>query len=144
MEDRTLNMIVMIAEIILFISLSVLAVYLIISVKKIVASISKIEGEVIQISDNLTPMINDATLILDDVKEIVEKSRTQFYKVEKVTNELVDKAGAVLKIISTVQSTGTNYLNNGINFISAVNKGAKTFIRKFKHPVKSYGYADDL
>ncbi|MBK8551972.1 MAG: hypothetical protein IPL53_13255 [Ignavibacteria bacterium] len=133
MDENNLNMIIGIAEIIFFITLSVLAVYLIISMKKFLSSITKIENEVIQITDQISPVIADMKFITDDIKEIVDRSRLQFTKIEKLSEDIVDKGNALINTLSRVQKVSNGFLLNSTNFVSAITKGFKTFGNKLKN-----------
>lgn len=130
MDTNNLNIIIGIAEIIFFITLSVLAVYLIISMKKFLLSISKIENEVIEITDQIAPVIADMKFITDDIKGIVDRSRIQFNKVEEVSENLVSKGQTIVKTLDTIQNISSSYLNNVMNFVSSVSNGIKTFKNK--------------
>lgn len=130
MSENNLNLIAGISEIILFITLAILAVYLISFMKKFLKSISKIENEVVEISDQLAPVIMDLKFITDDVKVIVERSRSQFNKIESVTDDLTDKGKKLLETIDTVQTFTGGVLNNGINMVTALTSGIKTFKSK--------------
>lgn len=130
MSEDTLNMIIGIAEIVLFLTLTILAVYLINFMKKFLESISNIENEVVQIADQLSPVIIDMKFITDDVKVIVDKSRNQFKKIEEVTDEITDKGKDLLETIDHVQNFSSRYLNNGLNLISALSNGISTFKSK--------------
>jgi uncharacterized protein (UPF0335 family) len=133
MSENNLNMIISIAEIILFITLSIVAVYLIISLKKFLASISRIENEVVEISDQLTPVITDMKFITDDIKAMVDRSRLQFGKIENMTEEFVEKGSGLLNAINKVESVTNGFLFNITNLVTAVTKGFKTFGNKLKN-----------
>lgn len=136
MNESDLNIITGIAEIIFFVTLSVLAVYLIISLKKFLFSISKIENEVIEISNQLVPVISDMKFVTDDLKEITERAKVQFNKIEDVSESVITKGQAVVSTLETINFYGRNLLDNGINFISAISNGYRTF--KNKLTVNSY------
>ncbi len=130
MKESDLNMIIGAAEAIFFVTLSVLAVYLIISLKKFLASITKIENEVIEISNQLTPVITDMKFVTDDLKEITERSKVQFNKIEDVSENVISKGKAVVNTLETIHFYSRNILENGLNFISAVTSGFRTFKNK--------------
>ena len=136
MNESDLNIITGIAEAIFFVTLSVLAVYLIISLKKFLASISKIENEVIEISGQMAPVISDMKFITEDFKEIAEKARFQFKKIEDVSENVISKGQSVVNTLDTFQLHGKNLMDNGVNFISAITNGYRTFKRKLT--VNSY------
>lgn len=136
MNESDLNIITGIAEAVFFITLSVLAVYLIISLKKFLLSISKIENEVIEITNQLVPVISDMKFVTDDLKEITEKAKVQFNKIEDVSENIITKGQAVIKTLDTIHFYGKNLLDNGLNFISSISNGYRTFKNKLR--VNSY------
>lgn len=133
MEENNLNIIIGITEIIFFVTLSILAVYLIISMKKFLSSISRIENEVVEITDQISPVIADMKFITDDIKEIVDRSRIQFSKLEEITEGIAEKGEAVVKTLDTIQNLSSGYINNSLNFLSSVSTGFKTFKQKLKN-----------
>ena len=137
MSEDNLNMIIGISEIILFLTLTILAFYLINFMKKFLKSISSIENEVVEIADQLSPVIIDMKFITDDIKVIVDKSRNQFKKIEEVTDEITDKGKDLLETIDKVQTISNSYLNNGLNLISALSNGIRTFKSKLFNGAES-------
>ncbi len=130
MNESDLNIITGIAELVLFVTLSVLAVYLIISLKKFLFSISKIESEVIEITNQLVPVISDMKFVTEDLKEISERAKVQFNKIEDVSENVINKGQAVVNTLDTINFHSKNFLDNGLNFISAISNGYRTFKNK--------------
>ena len=130
MNSIDLNLIIGIAEVIFFATLSVLAVYLIISLKKFLSSISRIENEVIEITNQISPVIADMKFVTDDLKEIVERSKVQFHKIEDVSENVITKGEAVVKTLNAAHFYSTKLLANGVNFVSAISNGYRTFKQK--------------
>ncbi|MBK9334895.1 MAG: hypothetical protein IPM96_21475 [Ignavibacteria bacterium] len=130
MNESDLNIIIGIAEIIFFVSMTVLAVYLIISLKKFLTSISKIEKEVIEITDRLAPVLTDMKFVTDDIREISNRAKYQYYRIEDVSDSVITKGQEVVTALDSIQYYSRNLLNNGLNFISAVSNGYRTFKSK--------------
>ncbi|MBS1550442.1 MAG: hypothetical protein JST15_00045 [Bacteroidetes bacterium] len=130
MNESNLNIIIGIAEIVFFVTLTVLAVYIIISMKKFLSSISKIENEVIEISNQLVPVISDMKFVTDDLKEITERAKFQFNKIEDVSENVITKGQAVVNTLDTIHFYSKNLLDNSLNFISAISNGYRTFMNK--------------
>ena len=127
MNEFNLSAVLNIMEIILFAVLTVLAIYLIRSLKSFLKSISNIENEVVQISDAMAPVITDLKFITEDVKSVVDSSRIQFEKVKDLSETLIDKGNGLVDVIDNIQNVSNGFLLNTSNFVSAVNKGVKTF-----------------
>ena len=127
MNKFNLSAVLNIMEIILFAVLTVLAIYLIRSLKSFLKSISNIENEVVQISDAMAPVITDLKFITEDVKSVVDSSRIQFEKVKDLSETLIDKGNGLVDAIDNIQNVSNGFLLNTSNFVSAVNKGVKTF-----------------
>ena len=127
MNEFNLSAVLNIMEIILFAVLTVLAIYLIRSLKSFLKSISNIENEVVQISDAMAPVITDLKFITEDVKSVVDSSRIQFEKVKDLSETLIDKGNGLVDAIDNIQNVSNGFLLNTSNFVSAVNKGVKTF-----------------
>lgn len=127
MNEFNISAVLNIMEIILFAVLTVLAIYLIRSLKSFLKSISNIENEVVQISDAMAPVITDLKFITEDVKSVVDSSRIQFEKVKDLSETLIDKGNGLVDAIDNIQNVSNGFLLNTSNFVSAVNKGVKTF-----------------
>lgn len=127
MNESDLNMIIGIAEIIFFATMTVLAIYLIISLKKFLSSISKIEKEVIEITDRLTPVLNDMKFVTDDIREIADRAKFQYNKIEDVSDSLITKGQEVVTALDSILYYSKNLIDNGLNFISAISNGYRTF-----------------
>jgi len=130
MNESDLNIIIGIAEIIFFVTMTVLAIYLIISLKKFLTSISKIQNEVIEITDRLAPVLTDMKFVTDDIREISNRAKYQYYRIEDVSDSVITKGQEVVTALDSIQYYSRNLLNNGLNFISAVSNGYRTFKSK--------------
>ncbi|MBK8983004.1 MAG: hypothetical protein IPM38_11925 [Ignavibacteria bacterium] len=127
MNESNLNMVIGIAEIVFFATLTVLAIYLIISLKKFLSSITKIEKEVIEITDRLEPVLTDMKFVTDDIREIADRVKFQYNKIEEVSDSLITKGQDVVTALDSIRFYSKNLLDNGLNFISAISNGFRTF-----------------
>jgi uncharacterized protein YoxC len=133
MDSTSLNTIMNITQIVLYLSLIILAVYLIIFLKKFLKSITKIENEVVEISDQLSPVISDLKYVTEDIKILVDTSRLQMEKIVNLSETYVEKGRKLLNLINKAQHSGQGIIFNASNMLCAINKGFNTFKNKLSH-----------
>jgi uncharacterized protein YoxC len=133
MDSNTINLIISITEIVLFITLIITAIFLIISMKKFLKFFSNIEREVIEMTDKLNPVITDMKEITDDIKIMVDKSRIQLDKVQILSDSLIEKGSGLVDTINKIQNTGNAILSNTVNIFTSVSKGYKIFREKLNN-----------
>jgi uncharacterized protein YoxC len=130
-----LDLIVKIAEIILFVVLSVLGIYLIISVKKITVTVEKLEKNVDGIITKAEPVLDNALVITGDLKkvsadaaEITGDVKAQVAKISGVVDSDKDTDDSLIRFEQKAQSQIENQVFDSINLISAITRGIKTFM----------------
>ncbi|MBK9334658.1 MAG: hypothetical protein IPM96_20215 [Ignavibacteria bacterium] len=139
MIESDLNTIIGIAEILFFLTMTVLAVYLIISLKKFSSSISTIENKVIEMTEQITPVISDMKIVTDDIREIADRAKFQYNKIEDVSDSVITKGHAVVNTLESLHSYSRNLLENSRNFISALSNG----FRSFKNKLSASSFHED-
>jgi uncharacterized protein YoxC len=133
MQD--LDLVVKIAEIILFVVLSILGIYLIISVKKITSAVEKLEQNVDNYTAKAEPILNDAAVITSELKKVIgdvsavsSDVKNQVSKVSGVVDSFKDTADSIIRFEQKAQSEIETQVFDAINLISAITKGVKSFI----------------
>ncbi len=132
MSENNLNTILSFSVIVFFILVTIFGIYLIASVRKFINSVEKIETRVTELSDSLTPVILNFRFISDDLKSISLRSRSQFSKVEDLSENLIEKGSMLLNTLDEIQQAGNNFFRNSTNYINAVIKGFTSFSDKIK------------
>jgi uncharacterized protein YoxC len=129
-----LDLLVKIAEIILFVVLSILGIYLIISVKKITRTADDVKKTVEQVGKNLEelkvkvePLIQNAGEISSDVKSITTDIKGQVAKVDGIVDSFKDTADSIINFEQKAQREIEVQVFDAINLISAITKGVKSF-----------------
>ena len=132
---QELDLVVRIAEIILFLVLSVLGIYLIISVKKITASVGNIEKDVEELQKKMEPLIDNVTVVTKDIQEISTSVKEQITKVDGVIDtvkETIDSVkettDSIIEFEQKTQKEVETQVGDALNFVSAIVTGVKTFI----------------
>src|SRR5436190_13766980 len=125
---QELDLIVRIAEIILFIALSLLCIYLIISVKKITATVDRVEKQVEGIQTKLNPLIDSSVIISNDIKEISSSVKGQMSKVEDIIDSVKETTDSIIKFEQKTQKEVETQVGDALNFVSAIVTGIKTFV----------------
>jgi len=126
MQD--LDLVVRIAEIILFLVLSVLGIYLIISVKKITTSVDKIEKDVEGLQKKMEPLIESALVVSNDIGEISKSVKAQMSKVEDIIDSVKETTDSIIKFEQKTQKEVETQVGDALNLVSAIVTGVKTFV----------------
>lgn len=132
MSENNLNMIFSISGIVFFVFFTIVGIFLILSIRKFTNSIHNIENEAFQISKKLAPVLLNFQFISEDLKSISVRSRSQFSKVEDLSENLIEKGSKLIKTMDVIQNTGNYILTNSSNFVNAVRKGFTSFTDKLK------------
>lgn len=132
MSENNLNTILSFSIIVFFILVTIFGIYLIASVRKFINSVETIESRVSELSDSLTPVILNFRFISDDLKSISVRTRSQFNKVEDLSENLIEKGSMLINTIDEIQQTGNNIFRNSANYVSSVIKGITSFSEKLK------------
>lgn len=125
---QELDLVVRIAEIILFLVLSVLGIYLIISVKKITKSVEKIEKDVDELQANMEPLIENATVVTKDIQEISTSVKGQMSKIENIIDSVKETTDSIIKFEQKTQKEVETQVGDALNLVSAIVTGVKTFV----------------
>jgi uncharacterized protein YoxC len=132
MNENNLDMIFSISGIVFFVFFTIVGIILILSLRKFVNTIQNIEKEAAQFSKNLAPVLLNFQFISEDLKSISVRSRSQFSKVEDLSENLIDKGSKLINTIDQIQNAGNYIIMNSTNFVNAVRKGFSSFTDKFK------------
>lgn len=143
---ETLDTLVLIAEIILFLVLAILGIYLIVSVKKIAGTIDKMQKDVEALQKKAEPVLENAQIITTNVAAITTTVREQVSKVETIVDSVKERTDSILEFEKNTQREVEDQVNNVLNLISSVNKGVRTFIgaltgSKNGHPGRRKSYS---
>jgi len=129
-----LDLLVKIAEIILFVVLAILGIYLIVSVRKINHTAEKIDTTIEQLGKNideirvkLEPLIEHTSAITGDIKDITTDIKSQVAKVDGIMDSVKDTADSIIRFEQKAQSEIEGHVFETLNLISAITKGVKTF-----------------
>lgn len=125
---QELDLVVRIAEIILFLVLSVLGIYLIISVKKITASVDKIEKDVEGLQKKMEPLIESSLIVSNDIGEISKSVKAQMSKVEDIIDSVKETTDSIIQFEQKTQREVETQVGDALNFVSAIVTGLKTFV----------------
>jgi len=132
-----LDLIVRIAEIILFVVLAVLGIYLILSVKKINRTADnvnktaeKLGSDIEEIKAKLIPLIENTGAIAGDIKHITGDVKLQVAKVDTIVDSFKDTADSIIQFEQKAQKEIESQVFETLNVISAVTKGVKTFFSR--------------
>ncbi|HEY3251375.1 MAG TPA: DUF948 domain-containing protein [Ignavibacteria bacterium] len=135
---QELDLLVKIAEIILFAALTILCIYLIVSVKKITKTADNINVTVETLGKNfeelkskVEPLIVTTNAITADVKDITTDIKTQVSKVDDIVDSFKDTADSIIQFEQKAQREIEVQVFDTINLISAITKGVKTFFTYF-------------
>lgn len=124
---QPLDIVLVIAEIVLFVILSILGIYLIVSVKKLTKSVESIEKNVDEIQKNAAPVLENAVVVSGNVKEITESLKVQVGKLNGIIESVKDTTDSIVDFEQKTQKRIEYQLDETINFVSAFVKGIKTF-----------------
>ncbi|HJY63554.1 MAG TPA: DUF948 domain-containing protein [Ignavibacteria bacterium] len=152
-----LDIVVKIAEIILFVVLAILGIYLIFSVKKIDRAADNIDKSIEKMSQNLDdlkiklePLLDNAVVIQSDIKDITANIKGQVAKVDSIVDSVKDTADSIIHFEQKAQKEIEGQVFETINLISAITKGIKTFFTYLStskngspRKIKSYSSGDD-
>ena len=127
-----LDIIVRIAEIILFLVLSIAAVYLITSLKKITHSVEEIDSSVTELEKRLSPVLENAAVISDNMKEITTSVKGQMAKVDNIVESVKERTDSILDFERKAQREIETHVFDSLNFVSAIVTGVKTFASRMK------------
>jgi len=129
-----LDLLVKIAEVILFVVLAILGIYLIVSVKKITKTtdnldktIEKLGNNLDEIKSKIEPLIDNTSSITGDIKDITSDIKSQVAKVDGIVDSFKDTADSIIRFEQKAQKEIEGQLYDTINLISAITKGVKTF-----------------
>src|SRR5215207_10627333 len=116
-----------VAEIVFIVLFIIFVIYAFIALKKISASIEKVEENTVKVYEGVTPVLKEVSAVVADIKEIADKSKVQYYKVENTVNTLVEKVNGVSDVIGFAGNKAKHAVTESSNLISAVSKGVKAF-----------------
>jgi uncharacterized protein YoxC len=142
---ETLDIIVLIAEIILFAVLAVLGIYLIVSLKRINGTVEKVQKDVESIQRKVEPVLENAQVISSNVAEITTNVKAQVTKVETIVDSVKERADSIMEFEKNTQREVEVQVNNVLNLVSSINTGVKTFLSALtgtrnSHPGKQKSY----
>jgi len=131
---QELDLLVKIAEIILFVVLAILGIYLIVSVKKITrttdnmdAAVQKMGCNIEEIKAKIEPLLDKTNIIAGDISDITSSVKGQVAKVDGIVDSFKDTADSIIKFEQKAQKELEGQVFDTINLISAITKGVKTF-----------------
>lgn len=133
MSEYNLNTVLSFSVIVFIILMTIFGIYLIASVRKFIHSVQKIENLITELSGNLTPVISNCRFISDDLKSISVRTRSQFNKVEDLSENLLEKGTVLLNTLDQIQNAGNYIIVNSSNFVNAVRIGFSSFTNKLKN-----------
>jgi len=129
-----LDLLVKIAEIILFVVLSVLGIYLIVTVKKITKTADNMDAAVQDMGRNIAemkakidPLLDKTLIIADDISDISSNVKSQVVKVDGIVDSFRDTTDSIIKFEQKAQRELEGHVFETLNLISAITKGVKTF-----------------
>lgn len=134
----SLNLVVTIAEIILFASLTILCIYLVVSLKKITRTIDSLEKNVESLEQKLEPILDNALVVSDNMKQITTDVRTQMAKVDGIVTSVKNTADSIIEFEQKTQREIETQVSDTLNMISAVVTGVRTFISALKGTTNGY------
>ncbi len=123
-----LDIIVRIAEIILFVALSVLAVYMIVSVKKITASVEKMNSTADELKKKLDPVLENSAILSADLIDVTSGIKKQVQKVDGIVDSVKGAADSLVEFEQRAQREVETQFYDSINFISSVVSAVKKFV----------------
>lgn len=129
---ESLDIIVRMAEIVLFVVLSILTIYLIFSLKRITRSVEQIEKNIDNLEKKVEPVLENALVISGNVKEITTDIKTQISKVDGIIESVKDTTDSIIQFEQSAQKRIETEFNDTLNFISAIITGIKTFLGRLK------------
>jgi uncharacterized protein YoxC len=112
----TLDTIITIAEIILFISLAVLAIYLISVLKRVTNSFQKIEQDVTNIERKVEPLLDNANKAIIDAGLITGDIKMQLERVESKIDTVKDKGDQVIGFTNKIQGKIEKPVNESFKY----------------------------
>lgn len=131
---QELDLLVKIAEIILFVVLAILGIYLIASVKKITKTTNNLDAAVQNMSRNiediknkLEPLLDKTGVIAGDISDITSTVKVQVAKVDGIVDNFKDTADSIIRFEQKAQREIEGQVFDTLNLISAITKGVKTF-----------------
>jgi uncharacterized protein YoxC len=129
-----LDLIMQIAQILLYLALVVMVVYIIIALKRITGAVDNINGAIDRIEkhvDELTvkagPLIDNSVAISSDVKEVTETVKDQVVKIDGIVDSFKDTADSIIEFEQKVQREVETNVFDTLNMVAAISKGVKTF-----------------
>lgn len=129
-----LDLLVKIAEIILFVVLAILGIYLITAVKKITKTTDNLDAAVQNMGRNIEeikvkiePLLDKTSVIAGDISEITTNVKGQVAKVDGIVDSFKDTADSIIQFEQKAQKEIEGQVFDTINLISAITKGVKTF-----------------
>ncbi|RPI17982.1 MAG: DUF948 domain-containing protein [Ignavibacteriae bacterium] len=125
----TLDTVVVIAEIILFLVLAVLGIYLIVSLKKITKTMDKVQQDVEGLQKKIEPVLDNAQVISSNVAEITNNVKLQVAKVETIVDSVKERADSIIEFEKNTQREVESQVNNVLNLVSSFSTGVRTFIK---------------
>lgn len=126
----SLSIIVLVTEIILFLSLSVLAVYLIFAVKKLVRSAESVEKNTSELQEKLSPVLVNALEVSDNMKVVSGEVRKQIAKVNDIVESVKETTESIIEFEQKAQKQLETPVFESLSLVSAVYTGVKTFIKR--------------
>jgi uncharacterized protein YoxC len=131
---QELDLLVKIAEIILFVVLAILGIYLIITVKKVTkttdnldAAVQNMGRNIEEIKTKLEPLLDKTTVIAGDISDITSTVKVQVAKVDGIVDNFKDTADSIIRFEQKAQREIEGQVFDTLNLISAITKGVKTF-----------------
>lgn len=132
---ETIDSVSGIVVILLYAALIALVIYLIVAIKRIVKAIDNINGAVDNMEKQIDtlvtkaePLIENSLVISNDLKEITGTVKLQASKVEGIVDSVKDTTDSIIKFEQNVQREVETNVYDGLNMISSVVKGVKTFL----------------
>jgi uncharacterized protein YoxC len=129
-----LDLLVKIAEIILFVVLAILGIYLITAVKKITKTTDNLDAAVQNMGRNIEeikvkiePLLDKTSVIAGDISEITSNVKGQVAKVDGIVDSFKDTADSIIQFEQKAQKEIEGQVFDTLNLISAITKGVRTF-----------------
>jgi uncharacterized protein YoxC len=121
-----------VVQIIALISLSALAIASIFFVKNILSSIRNIEKDVNLLVSKASPVFENLSAITHRVNSMTESIETQINDVLYSINSLKEIISDVVRFEKRIQRRVEEPVLDAVSFFSALIKGVKTFILRFR------------
>lgn len=139
-----LNNVSVIIQIILFLAFIILVVSLIGYVKKLMTKIEDLQNDVNKFKVRLDPLIDDTQELVKKLNRISEKVDDNITIVKTTLEKVRDAAENVIDFKDRIIRTAEPPILDTVKAFSAIVKGVKTFVEKWKSGKEVHsGYSDD-